>query len=223
MPRKPKKQFYISLDIEADGPYPIDYSMLQIGAVFYDEGGNEIARYAANLEEIPGAKQHPETMEFWALQEKKRPGTWAAMRLDCKAPVVAMQEFTDLVKKIMDEQDALPVVVAYPATYDFMWLYVYLCRFIGASIVGFAGYDMKSVASEVLGIPFRDATKGAFPRKWFPPVKRKTHVGIEDAEDQGFMFRQIRKAAGWHRIQAASGQAQNAYYGNIIDAITNPK
>lgn len=54
---------YISIDVEADGPIPGDYSMLSFGAVHYDYDGLEKAFFYANLDLLPNAKQHPNTME----------------------------------------------------------------------------------------------------------------------------------------------------------------
>lgn len=50
-----KPEIYVSVDIEADGPIPGPHSMLSIGAVAYNEAGDEVAHYSANLETLEDA------------------------------------------------------------------------------------------------------------------------------------------------------------------------
>jgi len=40
-----KKEIYVSIDIEADGPIPGPYSMLSIGAVAFTPEGEEVGEY----------------------------------------------------------------------------------------------------------------------------------------------------------------------------------
>lgn len=59
---------YISVDIEADGPIPGEYSMLSIGACAFKPDGTEHGRFWTNIERLPNAKQHPDTMAWWKTQ-----------------------------------------------------------------------------------------------------------------------------------------------------------
>ena len=79
------------------------------------------------------------------------------------------------------------VFVAYPAAYDFMFVYLYLIRFAGESPFSFSALDIKSYAMAVLGRTFRGTTKRTMPKEWFDPLPH-THIALDDAIEQGALF-----------------------------------
>jgi len=56
-----------------------------------------------------------------------------------------------------------PVFVAYPAGFDFLFIYWYLIRFTGESPFEFSAIDIKTYAMALLGLDFWATTKRAFP------------------------------------------------------------
>lgn len=191
---KHTKEFYVSIDMEADGPCPGVNSMLQFGAVFYDPKGNVLEEYEANIKEIEGGVKDPDTMKWWAEQEIKNPGLWASMKNDLVAPKLAMQRFESMVQKHTANLNCAPLVVAYPAGYDFSWLYYYLCKYLGKSVVGFSALDMKTLAMALLQKGYHDSSKARFPRSWFNPKLKHTHNALDDARAQGYTFFKMKKA-----------------------------
>ncbi len=185
---KPRKEIYISIDMEADGPLPGVNSMLQFGAVFYDDQGIVLQEFCANLKPIVGGIQDPATMKWWAEQELKRPGTWASMTSNQMPPDFAMLDFARIVGDLSGKLNALPVCIAYPAGYDFTWLYWYLLKYLGESCVGFSCLDMKTLGMAVIGSSYRDAAKRNYPKQWFTKDLPHTHNALDDARGQGFMF-----------------------------------
>ena len=85
-----------------------------------------------------------------------------------------------------------PVFVAYPAGFDFLFVYWYLMRFVGRSPFSHSALDIKSFAMAVMKTRFRDATKRHMPRRWFPDVKH-SHVALDDAREQGLLFMAMLK------------------------------
>ena len=81
-----------------------------------------------------------------------------------------------------------PIFVGYPAGYDFLFIYWYLIKFAGESPFGFSALDIKTYAMSVLKCDFRDATKKHMPNRWFNPKSPHTHVALEDAIEQGYLF-----------------------------------
>jgi len=80
-----------------------------------------------------------------------------------------------------------PVFVAYPAGYDFLFVYWYLIRFAGRSPFSHSALDVKTLAMSLLGCGYRDAVKRNMPREWFS-AKRHRHVALDDAREQGDLF-----------------------------------
>lgn len=201
-------EFFISVDMEADGPCPGVNSMLQLGAVFYDETGKELDEYIENISPIDGGIQNLDTMNWWAEQEAKNPGLWASMTTNQVTPKLAMERFQSKVQKWGGALRCSPLVVAYPAGYDFSWLYFYLCKFMGKSCVGFSALDMKTMAMCLLNKTYHDSAKRRFPRNWFDPKLKHTHNALDDARGQGYNFFQMKKA-----LLAMHSTSPHYYYG----------
>jgi DNA polymerase III alpha subunit (gram-positive type) len=79
------------------------------------------------------------------------------------------------------------VFVAYPASYDFMFVYWYLMKFVGESPFSHSALDIKTFAMCLLGMGYRESTKRNMPKRWFDNI-RHTHVALDDAVGQGALF-----------------------------------
>ena len=172
-------EIYISTDVETDGPSPGPHSMLSLGSAAYTADKRLLSTFSANLETLPGASAHPETAAWWATQ----PQAWAACRSDLESPAAAMKRYADW----LDGLDGKPVFVAYPAGFDFLFVYWYLIRYAGRSPFGFSALDMKSFAMAQLRKDYRASTKQNMPGHWFDDLPH-SHVALDDAIEQGALF-----------------------------------
>ena len=80
-----------------------------------------------------------------------------------------------------------PVFVAYPAGFDFLFVYWYLIRFAGRSPFSHSALDVKTFAMAQLRTDYRAATKQRMPRHWFDDLPH-SHVALDDAIEQGALF-----------------------------------
>jgi hypothetical protein len=172
-------EIYVSTDVETDGPIPGPHSMLSFGSAAYRPDKTLVGTFAANLRALPGATGHPRTMEWWRTQPEAR----AECRRDQQEPSVAMPAYAAWIKALPGR----PVFVAYPAGFDFTFVYWYLVRFAGESPFSFSALDAKSFAMALLGTGYRETTKRRMPREWFDPLPH-THKALNDAIEQGAMF-----------------------------------
>lgn len=161
--------------------------MLSMASAAYLADKTLLGTFTANLELLPGAQGHPETMKWW----KGEPEAWASARANMEQPERVMKRYVDWVKSL----GGRPVFVAYPAGFDFLFIYWYLIRFAGESPFSFSALDIKSYAMAVLKKPYRDASKKNFPKSWFDPIPH-THVALDDAIGQGALFCNILAANG---------------------------
>lgn len=173
------REIYVSTDVETDGPIPGPHSMLSIGCAAYLDDKQLVDTFSANLETLPGAAPNPVTMEWWS----KNQAAWDACRKDLEAPEAAMKRYVAWLATLPGK----PVFVAYPAGFDFTFVYWYLVRFTGGSPFSQSALDMKTLAMAMLGGGFRDATKRRMPKHWFGPQPH-THVALDDALEQGEVF-----------------------------------
>src|SRR3974390_992345 len=151
-------EIYVSTDIEADGPIPGPHSMLSFGSAAYSADKTLVSTFTANLETLPGASGHPETMAWWA----EHPEAWHACRQQLRQPAEAMLDYVTWLEALPGK----PVFVGYPAAYDFLFVYWYLMRFAGRSPFSFAALDIKTMAMVMLGKEFRHITKKNMPAPW---------------------------------------------------------
>jgi len=80
-----------------------------------------------------------------------------------------------------------PVFVAYPAGFDFLFVYWYLMRFVGESPFSHSALDVKSFAMAVLKTDYRESIKENMPKHWFDKLPH-SHVALDDAIEQGALF-----------------------------------
>jgi hypothetical protein len=176
---------YFSVDIEADGPIPGPYSMISIGVA--------VAGHLA--EAFTPADPHAATFyrELRPISDDFVPAALAVSGLDRDAltrdgtdPAAAMAELTEWVRG--QAGTSRPVVTAYPAPYDWLFLYWYLIRFTGSSVFGHSGVlDMKTMYAVKAGVPYGLAHKRAMPRHLLAG-RRHTHHALDDAIEQAEMF-----------------------------------
>jgi len=174
------QEIYVSTDIESDGPIPGPNSMLSFGSVALTDEGQEIGSFSRNLELLPEASGNPDTMAWW----KTQPEAWTACRQSLVSPEQGMREYVEWVGSLNGKS----IFVAYPAGYDFLFMYWYMMKFAGKSPFSFSAVDIKSFAMALMRKPYRDCTKRNMPKHWFPKDASHTHVAIDDAREQGLMF-----------------------------------
>ncbi len=173
------QETYLSTDVETDGPIPGPHSMLSFASVAFDQTGSELGSFTRNLEPLAGAAPHPDTMAWWAENQ----AAWQACRTNLVPPERAMLEYVAWVKSV----GAKPVFVAYPAGFDFLFMYWYLLRFAAESPFSHSALDLKTYAMALLRKPYRECTKRNMPKHWLP-ASPHTHVALDDAREQGLLF-----------------------------------
>lgn len=172
-------EIYVSTDVEVDGPIPGPHSMLSFGSAAFQADKTLVATFSANLETLPGANGHPDTMAWW----DKHPQAWQACRNELRSPQQVMPAYAAW----LTELPGPPVFVGYPAAFDFMFVYWHLIKFAGRSPFSFSALDIKTMAMTLLGKDYRRATKRTMPQRWFDDLPH-THVALDDAIEQGHLF-----------------------------------
>src|SRR3954462_164946 len=89
-------EIYVSTDIEADGPVPGPHSMLSFASAAYLADKRLVGTFSANLETLPEASGHPQTMKWWETQRE----AWEACRQDLRPPAQAMREYSAWLKQL---------------------------------------------------------------------------------------------------------------------------
>ena len=172
-------EIYVSTDVETDGPIPGPNSMLSFASAAFTADGQLLGTFSANLRTLPGAYPDPKTMAWW----KTQPEAWDECRTDTQEPADAVPAYVAWVKAL----PGTPVFVAYPAGFDFLFVYWYLIKYAGESPFSFSALDMKTLAMVAMDCDYRDATKRNMPRAWLSN-RPHTHKALDDALGQGELF-----------------------------------
>ncbi len=172
-------EIYVSTDVEVDGPIPGPHSLLSFGSAAYLADKTLVSTFAVNLELLPRASGHADTMAWWA----KHPDAWEVSRRDLRPPAEAMADYV----RWLDALPGIPVFVAYPAAFDFLFVYWYLMHFVGRSPFSFSALDIKTMAMVLLRTDYRHSTKRHMPTRWFDALPHR-HVALDDAIEQGALF-----------------------------------
>lgn len=184
------REIYFSFDIESDGPVPGLNSMLSLGAAVlaWDTVKHEwrcTATFSINIEPLPDTHPDKDTTDFWL----ENPEAFAATKVNQVSAGVAMERFAAWVQTCKQADSRKLVAVGSPAAFDYPFIRYYMLRFIRTDKpFGHSCIDTKSVASTILKIPYTESGKRNYPQSWFCDSFKHTHVAVEDAIEQGFMF-----------------------------------
>lgn len=183
-----KNSVYFSIDIETDGGSPGLSSMINLGCAAFVPGNPEpIATFRRNYLPLAGAEPDLDTMVWW----QKFPDMWKRLQENRVEPAVATEEFAEWVREVAG--DKTPVAVAWPASWDWAFIYYYFKRFDVPSPFGHSALDAKSLwFAYTLRKDGRSWASGRtyksdVPMEWKGGAKH-THDGLDDAIEQGRIF-----------------------------------
>ncbi len=163
----------ISVDVEASGPIPGEYSMLSIGACVVNETEKQ---FYAEIKPING-NYIKKALEVCKL-------SMADLAVSGEDPAAAMKRFVSWVSSVSNGR--LAVFCSF-GTFDWMFVKWYLIKFAGDGTFGPNGCDMKSYYAGMMGVGFGDARKKLMDKR-FKPNKGHTHNALDDALEQAEIF-----------------------------------
>lgn len=181
-----RRTVYLSVDVEADGPIPGPYSMLSFGVALCGRSEGDAFTATDPSKQTFYRELRPISADF--DREALAVSGLDRLRLQAEGadPAQAMADFRAWVSEA--GAGAKPVVVGYPACYDWMFLYWYLIRFGGHSPFGHSGcMDMKTMYAVKARRPIAFVGKRSMP-KHLLPQRPHTHNALDDAIEQGELF-----------------------------------
>lgn len=177
-----KPTTFVVTDIEADGPNPLESSMLSFASVACDVTGKVLDEFEAVLTPRTDRKPHPDTMAWWQTQ----PEAWAHATENPEAPETVMPRYADWV-------DSLPgyrVFAAAPMIFDGLWMDHYLSTFAGTRVLGMptsdrqifrgGGVCLYTMAGTLRGAEYLKWGMQRVPPEWYGHVPH-SHRAIDDA------------------------------------------
>jgi hypothetical protein len=186
---------YFSADVETDGPIPGPYSILSFAIVragTFD--GHKFTR-PENYDRIFYRELKPisnlfqvEALDVNGLDRER-------LRVEGMSPERAMTEAYQWIGANSD--GAKPVLVAYPLSFDWTWLYWYFIRFCeaGSPFDYSRCFDIKTAFAVKSGIPISEAGRSRLDPA-LSSRRQHTHHAVDDAIEQAEIFANIFEWAG---------------------------
>ncbi|OUM04978.1 DNA polymerase III subunit epsilon [Pseudomonas syringae] len=169
------EELYISVDIEASGPIPGEFSMLSLGACVVGR-----AQDAIYLEIKPDSPKHdPESLGVtgFDLGELAKTGL---------TPFEAMKKLAEWVSQVnVNGQKA--IFVGLNAPFDWSFVNFYFHKYLGENPFGFAALDMKAFYMGAFNLQWRQ-TKSSHMAQQLQPRGSATHNALDDARYQAELF-----------------------------------
>lgn len=179
---------YFSADIETDGPIPGPYSMLSFAlvpagrfdGVRFERPATDQSFYR-ELRPI-SAEFDPEALAVNGLDRDR-------LMIDGRDPAAAMQEAATWVRTIAGH--GVPVLVAYPLSFDWSWLYWYFVRFAAGSPFNHSRcFDVKTAFAVKGRRRISASGRDELPEE-LRPAMAHTHNALDDAREQAEIFARL--------------------------------
>jgi hypothetical protein len=195
---------FVVTDVEADGPNPLESSMLSFASVACDVTGHVLDEFEAVLTPRPERKPDPGTMAWWAGQ----PEAFRHATQNPEPPELVMPRYADWVGRLPGYR----VFCAAPIIFDGLWMDHYLSTFAGTRVLGGpfksrqifrgGGVCIYTMAGALRGAEYLKWGMQRVPSEWYGHIVH-SHRAIDDA--RGFanvLARLFSISQGLEKIEA---------------------
>lgn len=174
------EEVLICVDVETAGPIPARYAMLSIGAcLISDIETSFYVELKPDRDEV-----QPEALAVSGLMMDD-------LRRDGVDPKEALEAFEDWIHDVVPEGDR-PVLVAFNAPFDWMFINDYFHRYLDRNPFGHSALDIKAYFMGQSGGKWSETSMQHISRHFLEEI-RLTHNALRDAQDQAEIFQKIQK------------------------------
>jgi len=181
---------YFSADVETDGPIPGPFSMLSFALVYAGSFDGKAFERPDGYENICYKELKPISDRY--QEEALRVNRLDRTRLcvEGEDPLHAMTEASRWVRTVSGR--AKPVLVAYPLSFDWSWLYWYFVQYSmdGSPFDHSRCFDIKTALAVKAQLPISEAGRSRLHPSLLSR-RQPTHHAIDDAIAQAEIFANI--------------------------------
>jgi DNA polymerase III epsilon subunit-like protein len=188
--RKSKVDAYFSADVETDGPIPGPYSLLSFAIVYAGRFDGEHFCRPERYDRVFYRELKPISDQFQLEALRVNGLDRERLSREGEAPESVMTEASDWVRSVMPDSE--PVLVAYPLSFDWTWLYWYFVRFSkrGSPFSYSSCFDIKTAVAVKGGIPIAESGRSQIDPA-LRPRHPHTHYAVDDAIAQAEIFANV--------------------------------
>ncbi len=166
------KQLYVSVDIEASGSIPAEYSMLSLGACLVTDTSKT---FYVELKPINNNYMQ-EALDVCKLSME-------ALQREGIEPSIAMKSFAEW----LDGLKARPIFVGYNAPFDWSFVNYYFHKYLGYNPFGHNAIDIKAYYMGMKRCRWKQTAKQRIP-SYLKSKHRHTHNALQDSIEQAELF-----------------------------------
>jgi len=178
---KNRREIYISVDIEASGPIPGEYSMLSLGACVVDD---KTKSFYAELKPVSD-KFISEALAVSKLDFEQ-------LKKNGDDPAHTMTKFAAWIAEVAGESN--PIFVGFNASFDWAFVNWYFFMFLNKNPFGIGGIDIKALYMGLAGVTWDQTRSSQLPPE-FQSKLEHTHNALDDARSQAEIFQKILVAS----------------------------
>ena len=188
---------YFSADVETDGPIPGPYSILSFAMVYAGSFDGKRFQRPEDYANTFYRELRPISDEYQAEALRVNGLDREFLCLNGAIPENAMSDASRWVKELAG--DAKPVLVAYPLSFDWTWLYWYFVQFStsGSPFDYSRCFDIKTALAVKGRLPISEAGRSRLPLS-LSPKHHHTHNALDDAVEQAEIFANVFEWEGVH-------------------------
>jgi len=188
---------YFSADVETDGPIPGPFSMLSFGLVVAGTFDGETFKRPANYGQSFYRELRPVSDEFQIDALRVNGLDRDRLLREGTLPTIAINDAAQWVREIAGA--GRPILVAYPLSFDWSFLYWYFIRFSrdGSPFNHSQCFDIKTAFAVKAHIPIAVAGRSGL----MPSLRSNgvhTHNALDDAIEQAQVFANLFEWDGNH-------------------------
>lgn len=171
-------EVFVVVDVEAAGPSPETHALLAIGACTLNDPPETF--YVELRPDRPGYTEEALAVSGLSLER---------LSVDGLPPETALRAFADWVARVAPAP-ARPVVAALNAPFDWMFLNVYLHRYLGHNPLGHAALDIKAYYMGQRGVSWAETSFRAMAQR-YTASQPLNHHALDDALAEARIFKAI--------------------------------
>ena len=181
---------YFSADVETGGPIPGPYSILSFAIVYAGSFDGLEFKRPENYDRVFYRELKPISDNFQKEALDVNGLDRARLSAEGMRPEQAMTEAFHWINS--NTGGAKPVLVAYPLSFDWTWLYWYFVQFCkaGSPFDYSRCFDIKTAVAVKAGIPISEAGRSRLDSS-LSSHRQHTHHAVDDAIEQAEIFANV--------------------------------
>lgn len=202
-----RSDVYFSADVETDGPIPGPFSMLSFAIVYAGRYDGERFERPKSYDQVFYRELSPISSDFQVDALKVNGLDRNRLTMEGDSPLQAMSDASTWIKNYSG--GAYPVLVAYPLSFDWTWLYWYFTKYSksGSPFDYSRCFDIKTAFAIKAGIPVAEAGRSHLPAN-LASTRKHTHHAVDDAIEQAEIFANVFE---WEGVNGGDRRSKDLF------------